>query len=196
VVATGADFEEFVAGTSGRLLLVARLLTGDWYRGEDLVQEAYARMFLRWQRGHVDDPFAYVRRIVINANSDWWRRRPWRESASPQVTDRPDPADHPTAVDTHVALVAALRELTARERTVIVLRYYEGLSEATIADTLGLARGTVKSTAHRALTKLRGSVHLTDLAPLITLSDANLRPPLWAPAGTATFDATPEARPS
>src|SRR4051794_31708665 len=73
------DFDDFVVGSSGRLLRVAQLLTGDAGRAEDLVQDAYARAFLRWDRIRADDPWAYVRRCVVNGYTDWWRRRPWRE---------------------------------------------------------------------------------------------------------------------
>src|SRR3954467_2783137 len=70
------DFDDFVVGSSGRLLRVAQLLTGDAGRAEDLVQDAYARAFLRWDRIRADDPWAYVRRCVVNGYTDWWRRRP------------------------------------------------------------------------------------------------------------------------
>ncbi len=120
----------------------------------------YAKAFLRWDKIRADDPWAYVRRSVVNGYTDWWRRRPWRE----QPTERlPEPAGHPdlaTGVEDRDALLLALAELTRRERAVVVLRYYQDLSEAQIADALGIAPGTVKSTALRAMRKLRGSDHL------------------------------------
>jgi len=154
------DFDAFVIGSSGRLLRVAQLLTGDHGRAEDLVQDAYARAFLRWDKIRADDPWAYVRRSVVNGYTDWWRRRPWREQPTdllPEPTTQPDPT---TGVADRDALMLALAQLTRRERAVVVLRFYQDLSEAQIADALGIAPGTVKSTNLRAMRKLRGSAHL------------------------------------
>ncbi|BEP15675.1 hypothetical protein acdb102_39860 [Acidothermaceae bacterium B102] len=155
-----ADFDAFVLGSSGRLLRVAQLLTGDHGRAEDLVQDAYARAFLRWDTIRADDPWAYVRRSVVNGYTDWWRRRPWREQPTerlPELTGLPDPAAGFAQRD---ALMLALAQLTRRERTVVVLRFYQDLTEAQIADALGVAPGTIKSTNRRAMRKLRTSAHL------------------------------------
>jgi RNA polymerase sigma-70 factor (sigma-E family) len=160
---TRVDFDDFVVGSSGRLLRVAQLLTGDAGRAEDLVQDAYARAFLRWDRIRADDPWAYVRRCVVNGYTDWWRRRPWREqpygdvAALPAGSTSPDPA---TRTADHAALSLALGQLTRRERAVVVLRYYADLSEAQIGAALGMNTGTVKSTSLRAMRKLRVSAHL------------------------------------
>jgi RNA polymerase sigma-70 factor (sigma-E family) len=154
------DFDAFVLGSSGRLLRVAQLLTGDHGRAEDLVQDAYDKAFLRWDKIRADDPWAYVRRSLVNGYTDWWRRRPWREQPTellPEPTGHPDPT---TGVADRDALMLALGQLTRRERAVVVLRFYQDLSEAQIADALGIARGTVKSTNLRAMRKLRGSAHL------------------------------------
>jgi RNA polymerase sigma-70 factor (sigma-E family) len=154
------DFDAFVVGSSGRLLRVAQLLTGDRGRAEDLVQDAYAKAFLRWDKIRADDPWAYVRRCVVNGYTDWWRRRPWREQPTerlPEPTRHPDPAAGLVDRD---ALMLALAQLTRRERAVVVLRFYQDLSEAQIAYALRIAPGTVKSTNLRAMRKLRGSAHL------------------------------------
>jgi RNA polymerase sigma-70 factor (sigma-E family) len=151
-----------VIGSSGRLLRVARLLTGDPGRAEDLVQDAYARAFLRWDKIRADDPWAYVRRCVVNGYTDWWRRRPWREQPYADLSPlpgrvTPDPASRAADRD---ALTLALAQLTRRERAVVVLRFYADLSEAQIGVALGMPPGTVKSTSLRAMRKLRTSAHL------------------------------------
>jgi RNA polymerase sigma factor (sigma-70 family) len=116
--------------------------------------------FLRWDKIRADDPWAYVRRCLVNGYTDWWRRRPWRE----QPTERlPEPSGHPdpaAGLADRDALSLALAQLTRRERAVVVLRFYQDQSEAQIADALGIAPGTVKSTNLRAMRKLRGSAHL------------------------------------
>lgn len=155
-----SEFDGFVATQGRRLLHTARLIAGDDGRGEDLLQNALARTYLNWRRIRNQDPVGYVRRALLNGRTDWWRRKPSHErpTASP-----PDWATHQDLAEEHArrdALLRALRTLTRRERAVIVLRYYEDLSESEIADLLGIAPGTVKSTAHRALGKLRTSPDL------------------------------------
>ncbi|MEN3309167.1 MAG: hypothetical protein V7603_5369 [Micromonosporaceae bacterium] len=151
-------FEEFVAVRSGRLLRTAYLLTHDWSRAEDLLQTALARAWLAWSRIRAN-PDPYVRKIMVNTYASWWRRR-WN---SEDPTDRlPDQfatdgygVDPQTMIDERDALWRALRRLPKRQRAVIVLRYFEDLTEADIADALGCAVGTVKSQASKALAKLR-----------------------------------------
>lgn len=150
------DFREFVRDSSRRLLHIAELLTGDLHRAEDLVQTALARAYPRWSRIRREDAFAYVRACMVNASRDWWRRGSWREGP-PEVQDRASGHD---PIASHAERDAVLRELaslTRRERAVIVLRFYEDLTEAAVADQLGIAVGTVKSTTARALSKLRQS---------------------------------------
>jgi RNA polymerase sigma-70 factor (sigma-E family) len=154
------DFDEFVLGSSGRLLRVAQLLTGDRGRAEDLVQDAYAKAYLRWDKIRADDPWAYVRRCLVNGYTDWWRRKPWREQPRALLPELRSAPDHAAGAADRAVLVLALAGLTRRERAVIVLRFYQDLSEAQIGQALGMAPGTVKSTNLRALRKLRGSVHL------------------------------------
>jgi RNA polymerase sigma-70 factor (sigma-E family) len=157
----GGDFDSFVDAASLRLLKAALLLTGDHGRAEDLVQDALARAFLRWDRIVDEDPMAYVRRSMLNAYVDWWRRRPWREQpveALPERITADDTGDRQAEAD---AVLRALDLLSRRERAVVVLRYYDDLSEAQIAHVLAMPAGTVKSTASRALGKLRQSPHLT-----------------------------------
>jgi RNA polymerase sigma-70 factor (sigma-E family) len=151
-----ADFTAFVEANGPRLLHTARLLTGDPHRAADLVQSSLERAYTHWGRIRGDDPYAYVRRIVVNQNHDWWRRGHGREQPTAEL-----PPDGSAARD--LAEEYARREqvrgllgvLTSRERTVVVLRYHLDLGEATIAAELGIAVGTVKSTLARALAKLR-----------------------------------------
>lgn len=154
------EFERFVQVSGARLLHLAELLCGDRHRAEDLTQTAYARLYPRWER--VDDPYAFSRRVLVNLRNDWWRRGRREQPGEVPDTGVPDPAG---GTARRVAVLAALAELTARERSVLVLRYYEDLSEADIATALGVRPGTVKSTAARGLSKLRDSGRLADLAP-------------------------------
>lgn len=148
------DFAAFVAAHGSRLVRLAELMCGDPHRAADLTQTALERAYLRWHRIEADDPLAYVRRITVNSYRDWWRRR-GREWSTDTVPDQPvlwDVADRQAQQD---LVRAALASLTRRERQVVLLRYYADLSEAAIAQELGIARGTVKSSLSRALARLR-----------------------------------------
>jgi RNA polymerase sigma-70 factor (sigma-E family) len=147
-------FNAFVAARSRHLLQTAYLLTGDRQRAEDLLQTALTRAYLKWDRIESEDPEGYVRRTLANAHIDWWRRKPWREVPTAQLPDTAGP-DDAASYDVRDAVLQALAVLSRRQRAVIVLRYYEDLSEAEIAAALGCSAGTVKSTASRAMTKLR-----------------------------------------
>ena len=150
-------FTEFVAARSRHLLQTAYLLTGDRHRAEDLLQTALTRAYLRWDRIVSEDPEGYVRRTLANAHIDWWRRKPWREESTAEMPEMPDArgVDAATAYDVRDAVLQALAGLSRRQRAVVVLRYYEDLSEAEIAHALGCSTGTVKSAASRAMAKLR-----------------------------------------
>jgi RNA polymerase sigma-70 factor (sigma-E family) len=146
-----AGFAEFATANARRLRHVARLLTGDPDRAEDLVQITLARAYRRWDRIRADDPMAYVRRILVNAHTEWWRRR-WRYELP--AADLPDTAGAGDLAAEHAArdqLARALATLTPRERAVVVLRFYADLSERETAQTLGVAVGTVKSACSRSL---------------------------------------------
>lgn len=151
---TPEGFDGFVATRSSRLLRTAFLLTRDWTLAEDLLQIALARAWEAWRR--IDgDPEPYVRRIIVNTYASWWRRR-WRGELPtadlPEVTVAADPQ---TGLDDRDQLWRALGRLPRRQRAVLVLRYFEDLSEHEVAETLGCSVGTVKSQASRALAKLR-----------------------------------------
>jgi RNA polymerase sigma-70 factor (sigma-E family) len=150
-VATPEGFAEFVAARQAALLRTAYLLTGHAQDAEDLVQTTLVKVVPQWRRIS-DNPEPYVRRVMVNENVSRWRRRRWREESTGVVPDRlADAADH----DELLAVRSALAGLAPRQRAVLVLRYYEGLSEAEIAAALGIAPGTVKSHARDGLARLR-----------------------------------------
>ena len=155
------EFEAFVAQSSRSLLRTAWLLTGDRGAAEDVVQTALERTAQRWTRLS-GDPQGYARRIVVNLAHDSWRRqkrRPHVVAATHELTVRQEPsvADDSGALVERNALMQALRALPHRQRSVLVLRYFLDLDEATIAATLDISAGTVKSSASRALNRLRDS---------------------------------------
>jgi RNA polymerase sigma-70 factor (sigma-E family) len=158
-------FTRFVTESSARLLRTAWLLTGHREHAQDLTQLAFAKTFAAWRRVRYDDAEAYARRVMVNSYIDWWRRAPWRERPTARVPEHLVVPDHATAADDRSALAAALAQLTRRERTIVVLRYYVDLTEAEVAAHVGVSVGTVKSTSSKALAKLRRSPTLaaTDL---------------------------------
>lgn len=155
------EFRAFVAQHETSLLRLALVLTARRPAAEDLVQTALMRTFRRWDRLRGQDPLAYARRVITNENIDRWRRLRGREVLR-QATPEQSEADVTDTLAQRDAVLRALRELTDRERRVVALRFLLDLSEADTAHELGLPLGTVKSTTHRALDKLRGSGHLAD----------------------------------
>jgi len=147
------DFSSYMEARQPSLLRTAYLLSGDRHTAEDLVQVAFAKLYLSWDKvrdqGALD---GYVRRILVNEHNTLWRR-PWkrREHSSDEVPER----GRHDAYDEGSDLWAVIQTLPRRTRAVIVLRYYEELSEAEIAEALGISRGTVKSQASRGLSLLR-----------------------------------------
>ena len=158
------NFAQFVQAREVALQRTAWLLTGDWALAEDLVQTALAKAWPRWERiRRRDHPEIYVRRVMVNTWATWTRRR-WRgERASADVPDRPAPGDVAQEVTARVAMVGALAVLTPRQRAVLVLRVFDDLSEAEVAQILGCPVGTVKSTMSRALGRLREDPRLAGL---------------------------------
>jgi len=163
-VSTEPDgFAQFVEARERALQRTAWLLTGDWGLAEDLVQTALARAWPRWERiRRRDEPEVYVRRVMVNT---WmtWRRRKWRgERATEAMPDSPAPGDIASEVAVRMAIRSALASLTNRQRAVFVLRVFDDLSEAQVAQVLDCAVGTVKSTMAQALAKLRHDPRLTE----------------------------------
>ena len=154
-ISVEAEFTDFVRANSARLLHGAELLVGDRSRAEDLLQHALVGTYLKWASVREGRPEAYVRKAMLNSYLDWWRRRRWREAPLSDLTAHPTAADPSIDIARRDLVRRALAGLTRRERAVIVLRYWFDLSESEIAAELGIATGTVKSTASRAMTRMR-----------------------------------------
>jgi RNA polymerase sigma-70 factor (sigma-E family) len=149
----GADLELFLVLRGDALLQTAVLLAGSKHGGEDLLQEALERLVRHWHR--LDgDPEGYARRTLRNLAIDGWRRRTRRPEVLglPLTAMVPDPADQ---VDLTVTMLSALAQLTPRQRAVLVVRYWEQLSEAETAESLGCTVSAVKAAAGRGLRRLR-----------------------------------------
>ena len=158
--ASRVAFDEFVRVRTPALARTAYLLTGDAHLAEDLVQTALFRAARAWHRIE-GDPEPYVRRILYTQNVSWWRARKVTETS---IGSYDAPA--PTAADSDLRLTLeeALARLTSRQRTVLVLRYFEDLTEVQTGAVLGIRPGTVKSIARQALARLRTlSPELTQL---------------------------------
>ena len=147
-----AAFRAFVVANGAALQHAARLLTGDHHRGEDLVQTALTRLYLKWNK--VDAPLAYARKALVTAHIDSTRRRWWGERPTEVLPELPE-TPRTNDVDERDELRRLLGGLEPKERAVIVMRYYCDLSEQDTAQTLGMPVGTVKSTCSRALARLR-----------------------------------------
>jgi RNA polymerase sigma-70 factor (sigma-E family) len=150
------SFDDFVAARSRALLRTAYLLTHDHALAEDLLQTSLAKAWFSWKRIH-GEPEPYVRKILVNTYATWWRRKWNGEQPTEELPERatPDTAAEPTD------LWSAMGRLPRRMRAVVVLRYFEDLSEAQTADLLGCSVGTVKSQTSKALAKLRIDPALT-----------------------------------
>ena len=150
-------FEEFAAARLGAVVRFAAVLAGERALAEDIVQEVLIRAHARWdQIGRLDRPESYVRKMVVNEYLSW-RRRSWRLVPSADLEAGPGSPGRDHAVD-HAerdALLAEVSRLPRRQKAVLVLRYYEALSDAEIAAVLGCTPGTVRGYASRALATLR-----------------------------------------
>lgn len=147
------DFDEFVAARSGRLLRTAYLLTRDHGLAEDLLQTALAKAWFSWTRIQ-GDPEPYLRKVLVNTYATWWRRR-WNGERPVDQLPEDSTADHAEAAGVSQDLWTALGRLPRRQRAVVVLRFFEDLSEAETARVLECSSGTVKSQTSKALAKLR-----------------------------------------
>jgi RNA polymerase sigma-70 factor (sigma-E family) len=148
------EFRDFVEARSLALLRTAYVLTGDQHLAEDLVQTALAKLAARW--GKVHDPEAYARRTLYHDQVSWWRRRARaREDLVASAPERIAGGGVAEQAADRVDVWQALHRLGARQRAVLVLRYFEDLPEREVADILGCSVGTVRSQASRALARLR-----------------------------------------
>lgn len=155
-----AEFHEFVVSRGRALLHAAYLLTGNLADAEDLVQSALAKTYQAWNR--IEDRKAldgYVRRAMVNTHISWWRRRKVDEYPTDDIPDQPV-ADTSASSEIHESLRRAIDRLPQRMRAAVVLRFFEDMTEAEVADVLGVSQGTVKSTVSRAVAKLRSDAEL------------------------------------
>lgn len=143
------EFEEFATARWAALLRTAYLLTGNHHDAEDLVQAALIKVVPKWWRIK-DNPEPYVRRVLARESVNRWRRRRWREVTTDVVPE----SMHHDSTD-RIGLLEDLRRLSPRQRAVLVLRYFDDLTEADTAAALGISVGTVKSHARGALARLR-----------------------------------------
>jgi len=156
-MADEAEFDEFVAARSQALVRTAYLLVQDEGVAEDLVQTALTKAWFAWRR--IQDPEAYVRRVMVTTSASWWRRRWTRELPSEDAHQRfastvPEPSVEGQD------LWDAIGHLPRRQRAVVVLRYLEDRTEADTADLMGCSVGTVKSQCAKAMAKLRQDASL------------------------------------
>jgi RNA polymerase sigma-70 factor (sigma-E family) len=151
-------FADFVRDRSPDLLRSAWLLTGDWHSAHDLVQTALEKCWPRWGR-RMDHPEAYVRRVLLTSYLSWRRRR-WNGELS--TAELPESVETTDDVELRQSLLGALAALTPRQRAVIVLRYFDDLSEADTAAVLRCSVGTVKAHASRGLAHLRATPGLAE----------------------------------
>jgi RNA polymerase sigma-70 factor (sigma-E family) len=150
-------FEDFAGARLQAVLRFATALTGDPDLAKDVVQEVLIRVSSRWQEiGQLDRPEAYIRKMVVNEYLSW-RRRSWRlipSGTSSHLPGRPSPDPADGYVERQ-ALLAELAKLSRRQRTALVLRYYEGFSDAEIADVMGCTQSTVRGHVFKALAAMR-----------------------------------------
>ena len=150
------EFVAFVAARGTKLLRVAYLACGDEAEAEDLLQTALERTYRSWDRVRRDNPEPYVRRVIVNTAINRARRRAILRIVPTHTP--PERSDRQADVDLRSVLMDTLRALPPRQRAVVVLRYWEDLSETQTAEILGCSVGTVKSQASKALAKLRVAI--------------------------------------
>ena len=155
-------FEEYAGAAWPSLYRYAYLLAGHHADAEDLAQQTLLKAYGAWSRiENAHSPFAYLRRMLTNAFLS--QKRPKARRLELLTETPPDRATAPPAgIEERMTLWPHVKSLPPRQRAVVVLRYYEDLSEREIADVLGCSRGTVKSTAHHALTSLRRALDSQD----------------------------------
>lgn len=159
MVRAGTDAESFAAVFNAhhrRAVRLAYLLTSDHQQAEDVVSDAFSRVYVQWRKGRVDDVGSYLRRAVVNGANSALRKRYVRRREHDRLTgdERGVRRVDDDAADRD-EIWQMLRRLPPRQREAIVLRYYEDLSEADTAEVLGVSVGTVKSNVSRGMDRLR-----------------------------------------
>ncbi|MEU4779859.1 SigE family RNA polymerase sigma factor [Micromonospora sp. NPDC023633] len=171
------EFRDFVAARSSALLRTAYLLSGDWATAEDLLQTALTKTYLAWKRlGGIEAIEPYARRVMINTSTSWWRRRWHGERPTEVLPERAGVDEIEQQLDRDL-LWRHLSALPSRQRAVLVLRFYEDMSEAQTAALLGISPGTVKSQTSRALGTLRRRMGAEAALDLPTGADPPPAPP-------------------
>lgn len=162
------EFDEFARSRQAYLRRSAYLLCGDWHLAEDLTQTALAKLYAVWRRVRMDSPDSYARKVLFRTFVDETRRRRWWERSSVHEYDVAAPAQDP---DLRLMLLAALRQVPARGRAVLVLRFWHDQSVEETAAALGCSTGTVKSQTSRGLATLRRVLGDTPLAAQLGSGD-------------------------
>jgi RNA polymerase sigma-70 factor (sigma-E family) len=165
--ASERDFREYVVARRAMLEREAYLLVGDVHLAQDLVQTALAKAYVSWSRvSSSEHPDAYVRKILVNANTSRLRKRRVRELLTDMTVEtREAYIDSLPGVDTtRVDVMRVLMTLPKRQRTAVVLRYWADLPEADVAEAMGCSVGTVRSQSSKALAKLRDQLSVRDIA--------------------------------
>jgi RNA polymerase sigma-70 factor (sigma-E family) len=164
-------YRDFVATRYAALLRTAYLLSGDWATAEDLLQTALAKTYLSWRRiANANAVEAYTRKVLVNTATSWWRRRWHGERPTAELPDHAAADAIGQSVERH-DLWQHVRALPNRQRAVLVLRFYEDLTEAETARLLGVSVGTVKSQTSRALTALRSQLGAERMQNMTNTSD-------------------------
>lgn len=161
---TDSGFTEFVREHTGSLRHTAYLLVGNDQAADDLLQDALVKTWTNWERIDQQAAWAFTRKVMVNLATDRWRRKRY-EAITAEIDDRrPDPGAGSgfSAAEDRSFILEQLSQLSPRERAIIVLRYYDDLSEADVAQHVGVTVGTVKSTCSRALARLRSRLEGTD----------------------------------
>ena len=157
------EFEDMVTSRATVLLRFALMLCGDPHLAEDLVQTVLAKAYRRWSKiSKAEQPEAYLKTMIVNEHLGWWRRRSSREVPTAEDSGSYDSYDSSTGHASRDAAWELLTRLPKQQRAVLVLRYYEDLSDEQIAVILGCAASTVRSNATRALATLRSIVPTLD----------------------------------
>jgi RNA polymerase sigma-70 factor (sigma-E family) len=155
----GLEFEDWLVAREPALQRTAHLLTGDVHAAQDLVQNTLAKLYLRWDRVRdVDNVDAYARKALVNEFRSAWRRPVRRVEQIVEVVPERATAETPAYDGSQDAVWRFVCGLPPKQRAVIVLRFYEQLTEAEIADLMGISVGTVKSQSSRALAALRAGL--------------------------------------
>jgi RNA polymerase sigma-70 factor (sigma-E family) len=157
------DFDRWAESAAPRLRRLGFLVTGDWHLAEDLTQDTLIRIYSVWGRvSRAGAPNSYASRVLVNLSTSWRRVARNRERPTGHLPDRAGPVSDSAGADLQGRLAAALAHLGTSQRTIVVLRHWEGRSEAEVAQMLGLSLGTVKSQGSRGLAHLRRLLELDD----------------------------------